>query len=101
MKWNRKMQWYAKTIRAFRRQANNGRLIVQIEVEFRDILSILLRLKKGGTTKVEKKVLKMRKRCDSCMYYAPKYYFCGKLCIKVGRNLVEYCKHYKPKSMKG
>ncbi len=34
MKWNRKMQYYAKVIRAFQRQANSGRLIVQIEVEF-------------------------------------------------------------------
>lgn len=34
MKWNSKMQWYAKVIRAFRRQVNNERLIVQIEVEF-------------------------------------------------------------------
>lgn len=41
------------------------------------------------------------KLCDSCMHYAPKYYFCEKLCIKVGRNLVEYCKHYKQRKRTG
>lgn len=34
MKWNSKMQWYAKTIRAFRRQVNNGQLFAKVEVVF-------------------------------------------------------------------
>ena len=39
----------------------------------------------------------MRKLCDSCQYYADKFEFCSMLCIKVGKNLVNYCKEYRPK----
>lgn len=39
----------------------------------------------------------MKKLCDSCRHYAKHYGFCGVKCIKVGRNLVDYCKDYEKK----
>lgn len=41
----------------------------------------------------------MKKLCNSCRLYLPEHQFCMKLCIKVGRNLVDYCRDYDP--MKG
>lgn len=37
----------------------------------------------------------MKKLCDSCQYYADKFGFCRVKYIKVGKNLVNYCKEYK------
>lgn len=39
----------------------------------------------------------MKKICDSCVHYADKFGFCRDRCIKVGRNLVTYCREYKRK----
>lgn len=40
----------------------------------------------------------MKKLCDSCKQYLSERQFCMKLYIKVGRNLVDYCKDYEPKN---
>ena len=39
----------------------------------------------------------MQKLCDSCQLYLPEHQFCMKLYIKIGRNLVDYCKDYESK----
>lgn len=39
----------------------------------------------------------MKKQCDTCSKYAVAYQYCSAKYIKVGRNLVEYCKDYVPK----
>jgi len=39
----------------------------------------------------------MKKLCDTCGLYLPEYQFCTKLYIKIGRNLVDYCRDYIPK----
>lgn len=38
----------------------------------------------------------MKKLCDSCRNYAKDYQFCRARLIKVGRNLVDYCRDYIP-----
>lgn len=39
----------------------------------------------------------MKKLCDSCRNYAKDYQFCRVRLIKIGRNLVDYCRDYAPK----
>lgn len=39
----------------------------------------------------------MKKLCESCQRYIPEYQFCVKLYIKIGRNLVDYCREYEPR----
>lgn len=45
----------------------------------------------------------MTKICDTCSLYAPKYQFCFARYMRIGKNLVSYCKGYKPikPNMKG
>lgn len=39
----------------------------------------------------------MMKLCDSCARYAKDAQFCFVRCMKIGRNLVDYCKDYVPR----
>lgn len=38
----------------------------------------------------------MKKLCDTCCRYSRRYQFCFVLCMKIGKNLVDYCKDYEP-----
>lgn len=37
----------------------------------------------------------MKKICNKCRNYSEKYQFCFVNAIKIGKNLVDYCKDYK------
>ncbi len=37
----------------------------------------------------------MKKICHKCRNYSEKYQFCFVNAIKIGKNLVDYCKDYK------
>ena len=39
----------------------------------------------------------MKKLCDTCRNYVTEHQFCWVRLIKIGRNLVDYCKDYVPK----
>lgn len=37
------------------------------------------------------------KICNGCIYYAVQYEFCSMKYIRIGKNVVHYCKDYRPK----
>ncbi len=42
----------------------------------------------------------MKKICDHCKRYGREKQFCFVKCIRIGKNLVDYCKDYVPRKPK-